>query len=110
MSLSAAWRLQNLESWLALDQVLCRRGMTQGITPAGLHELYEQLLQFDRVDAIRFDGLTDARRHLFAGGLAIAQALCDTLVLQRVTPVSGALLEGVLSALVAAQPALRGAV
>ena len=93
--------------WLALDQVLCRQGLTGGITSQALCDLREQLLRFDRVEAIRFDGLTDARRHLFAGGLAIALALFDALGLRRVTPVNGALLEGVVSTLVAAPRGVR---
>lgn len=96
--------------WLALDQVLCHQGVTGGITPQGLRDLREKLLQFDRVETVRFEGLTDTRRHLFAGGLAIALALCETLDLQRVVSVNGALLEGVLSTLAVARPELRGAV
>ncbi len=96
--------------WLALDQVLCRQGVTDGITLPALADLREQLLCFGHLDAIHFDGLTDTRRHLFASGLAIALALFETLELRRVVSVNGALLEGVLSALLTARPALRSVV
>lgn len=85
--------------WAALAQVLARQGIAE-VTPQRLSALREQLLCFDRVEAIRFEGLTDTRRHLFASGLAIALALSETLDLPRVAAVDGALLEGLMSMLV----------
>jgi exopolyphosphatase/guanosine-5'-triphosphate,3'-diphosphate pyrophosphatase len=57
------------------------------------------LLEFNRLDEVRFNGLSDNRCHLLATGLAIALALFDTLGIERMTPASAALREGVVEEL-----------
>ena len=81
----------------AVSDILRAEGMGDGvITPALLDSLRDRLLQAGHVDRVVLAGLKDDRRPVIGGGLAILQALCNVLGLQRIEPARGALRHGVL--------------
>lgn len=83
---------------LALEQVLQQQGrFAGGIERPALARLRGALLQFERIDEVRFQGLSESRRSVFATGLAIAEALFDTLGIERMTLSQAALREGVVA-------------
>jgi exopolyphosphatase/guanosine-5'-triphosphate,3'-diphosphate pyrophosphatase len=82
---------------LAVAQVLQRQGWcAAGIERAALAPLRAALLRFGHVDAVRFAGLSESRRGVFASGLAIVEALFDTLGIERMALSQAALREGVV--------------
>jgi len=88
---------------LAVEQVLVQQGWSRkGITRAGLAPLREAVLAFDRIDAVCFQGLSESRRSLFATGLAIVQALFDTLNIEQMELSEAALREGLVETLLEA--------
>jgi exopolyphosphatase/guanosine-5'-triphosphate,3'-diphosphate pyrophosphatase len=87
---------------LAVEQVLVGQGWSeQGITRAGLLQLQDALLQFQLLDNVRFYGLSERRRSVFATGVAIVRALFDTLAIETMTLSQAALREGLVVDLLA---------
>ena len=62
----------------------------------GLEALFERLAACRSLDAIRLKGLSDARRPVFAGGVAILKALFDEFGIDEMEVSDGALREGAL--------------
>ena len=82
---------------MAIEQVLIGLGISRmGISPEGLQQLQERVLEFEHIDDVRFPGLKDSRRHVFVSGLAITMALFDALEIDHMELSDGALREGVL--------------
>lgn len=85
---------------LALEQVMLRQGFSRrGIEREGLAPLRAALLTFTRLDDVCFAGLSETRRCLFVTGLAIVQALFDTLDIERIELSQSALREGLVETL-----------
>jgi exopolyphosphatase/guanosine-5'-triphosphate,3'-diphosphate pyrophosphatase len=66
------------------------------ITPAGIKSLIELLGNAGHVDAIPLVGLTEDRRNVFAGGLAILAAVFAQLKITQMRWSEGAMREGLL--------------
>ena len=68
----------------------------QGITWAGLRKLRKALLAAGHAEALRLEGLSEERRPVLAGGVAILYALFESLEIGEMTVSPGALREGLL--------------
>jgi exopolyphosphatase / guanosine-5'-triphosphate,3'-diphosphate pyrophosphatase len=68
----------------------------QGITPAGLERIRRAMLDMKSIDALALPGLPPERAPVYPGGLAILQAIVDTLGIERMQATTGALREGVI--------------
>lgn len=85
---------------LAVEQILLRAGWsTNGITRAGLQHLRTALLNYQQIDAVQFEGLSESRRGVFATGLAIVLALFEVLDIECMQLSKGALREGLINEL-----------
>jgi len=72
----------------------------QGITAEGLEALLEQMRQAGHVRELAFASLSDDRRVVFPGGLAIVAEVFETLGLERMDVADGAMRDGLLYDLV----------
>ncbi len=78
-------------------EVIVAQGWAQeGITAAGLAELEKAILKAGNVAALRLNELSEERRPVFVGGVAIIKALLETLGLKALRAAQGALREGVV--------------
>lgn len=68
----------------------------EGITADVLFKLRDTLVSTGKVEAINFEGLSDARRPVFAGGLAVLCAVFEAMKLDSISVSDGALREGLL--------------
>lgn len=67
-----------------------------GITPAALKKLRSALVSMGHVNNIRFASVSEERKSVFAGGVAILSAVVHALKIDRMLHSSGALREGLL--------------
>ncbi len=82
---------------LSINDALALHDWSSGaITSAGLSALREYLIAAGNVDKLEIQGLSDRRRPVFAGGVAILSAVFDALEIDRMTVSEGALREGLL--------------
>ncbi len=70
------------------------------ITPEGLEAVIERMLQADHYREIEFASLSDDRRPVFAGGLAILAEIFEVLDLEDMQIADGAMRDGLLYDLV----------
>lgn len=81
---------------LAVGEVLRQNGWGCGeINLDGLEQLQEALLQFRHIEQVRFQGLLEQRRNIFASGLAIVSALFEALELETMALSGFGLREGI---------------
>lgn len=81
---------------LAVAEVLLQQGWSeQYIDTRGMGRLNQALLSFKHIDAIRFQGLHEDRRSIFASGAAIVSALLESLAVPSMAVSQGGLREGV---------------
>jgi len=81
----------------AIDSILRASGLaSDAITPEGLEALRERVVAAGRVDKLSLPELSEDRRPVLAGGLAVLSGLFDALALDRMVASSGALREGLL--------------
>ncbi len=81
----------------AIHEVLIGMGDEDGvITPKRLEKLIDTLCEFDSIEAINLPGLTDDRKPVFAAGVAILDAIINTLKIEELHFSDGALREGLL--------------
>ena len=66
------------------------------LTRAGLERLIARMVDAGRVDRLSLPGLSDQRKPVFAGGVAILVELMDVLGAERMEVADGALREGIL--------------
>ena len=66
------------------------------ITPRGIKAITNRLIEARHVDNIRLPGLSEERRAVFAGGLAVLAAVFNALQLRTLQVSRGALREGLL--------------
>jgi len=78
------------------SMVDAREASVGHITPATLGRLRERLLQFGRIDRITLEGLSDRRRPVIIGGLAILESVMELLAIDSITVSPFALREGLL--------------
>lgn len=72
----------------------------EGISVKGLQKLRGRLVEFGDIDAIKLEGLSDERRPVFVGGVAVLSALFDALQIGHMQVSDAALREGLLYQLV----------
>ena len=72
----------------------------EGITAASLKKLRKKLLKAGHIDNIELDGLSDERRPVFPGGVAVLSALFDSLAIEKLQVSDMALREGLLYELI----------
>lgn len=70
------------------------------ITRAGLRRLRESLIAAKNMDAVEIPGLSDDRRPVLPGGLAVAHAIIKACKVQELSAAVGGLREGILHDLV----------
>lgn len=80
----------------AIGKVSEAMGLGQEITPAVLDTLRDAAVARRTVARLDLPGLSESRRPVFAGGLAVLRAVFHQLGIQRMTPARYALREGVL--------------
>lgn len=81
----------------AVAEILEGTGVTDGrITPDALRQLRQQAIQVGHVDRLQLPGITDARRSVLPGGLAILCAVVDRFGITELLPAQGALRQGVV--------------
>lgn len=81
----------------AIKDVLIGLGFDDGvITAKRMSKLIETLCQFDTIDTIKLQGLTDDRKPVFAAGVAILDAIINGLKIKELHFSDGALREGLL--------------
>lgn len=81
----------------ALSSILDEMGWSQGeVTKAALQKLYQHVLTFSNVAEISLNNLSEDRKPVFAGGLAILLAVFEVLDVERMQISDCALRDGVL--------------
>lgn len=81
----------------AIARVLQQEGWSEfGISREGLQQLKQRILSGSEIDQVTLNGLEKERRPVFAGGVAIVEALFDAFDLTQVNIAEGALREGVV--------------
>jgi len=81
----------------AVSHVVMENGWSShGISRESLDRLVEALLAAGHVDKLKLPGLTDERRPVFAGGVAILAATFDALGIENMEVADGALREGLI--------------
>ena len=72
----------------------------RGITREGLEALIDRVLRASHVHDLEFESLSEDRRIVFPGGLAIVAEVFETLALERMDVADGAMRDGLLYDLV----------
>jgi len=81
----------------AIRDVVTARGWSEdGISAESLERLSKALVKFGHVDAIDLKGLSEERRPVFAGGVAVLSAVFKNLGVERMEVSGEALREGLL--------------
>ncbi|MCB9742751.1 MAG: Ppx/GppA family phosphatase [Alphaproteobacteria bacterium] len=80
----------------AIHRALSRAGVSEGVTPEGLAWLREALIASEHVDDIELDGISENRRPVIVGGVAVLSGVFEALSLTRMDRSSAALREGIL--------------
>lgn len=84
-------------SILSINDVVNSQGWSDGgITMSSLNEVKQTLISIGNVAAINFEGLSEDRRPVFAGGVAILSAVFEALKIKQISVSEGALREGLL--------------
>jgi exopolyphosphatase/guanosine-5'-triphosphate,3'-diphosphate pyrophosphatase len=85
----------------AIRNVLRSAGWSEaGITRAGLKRLRRTLIDAGHIDKVSLSGLSDERRPVFAGGVAVLSAVFKSLSIEQMSVSDLALREGLLYELV----------
>jgi exopolyphosphatase/guanosine-5'-triphosphate,3'-diphosphate pyrophosphatase len=81
----------------AINSVLQENGWSEtGITARGLKKLVKAIVRAGRVDNLDLEGLSEERRPVFAGGVAVMASIFKALELEFMRVSEGSLREGVL--------------
>ncbi|MDH5326261.1 MAG: exopolyphosphatase [Gammaproteobacteria bacterium] len=75
----------------------------EGITQQALKKIQQHLLQAGHSDNIKLKGLSDERKPVFAGGVAVLCGIFQALELKKIQVSDGALREGLLHHMVGSQ-------
>ena len=85
----------------AIERVVIANGWSdEGITKSSLKKLRRALVGAGHIDNVRLDGLSDDRRPVFAGGVAVLSAVFKALDIEQMQVSDLALREGLLYELV----------
>jgi exopolyphosphatase/guanosine-5'-triphosphate,3'-diphosphate pyrophosphatase len=81
----------------SIEKILQETGLSpDGITPRGLRRLRAACLEAGQLGRLQLSGLTESRREVLPGGLAILLAVLDALEVPHLATSESALREGVL--------------
>ncbi|MFJ3045216.1 Ppx/GppA family phosphatase [Herbaspirillum chlorophenolicum] len=81
----------------AIADTIARNGMGDGrVTPAGLEDLMQRLIDFGHVSQIELDGMKPDRAGVIMGGLAVLIGFMQEFGIEVVTPVEAGLRMGVM--------------
>jgi len=84
-------------SILAIAEILRANGWCeQGISERGLRKLRKELLEQGRIDRLQLSGLSEERRDVLLGGVAILSAIFEGLDLEHMRTSQGAMREGLI--------------
>lgn len=82
---------------LAIRKIVIQQGWSEeGITPESLETLSKVMVEAGHVDKLKLDGLSDDRRVVLPGGVAILKAAFTALGIERMRVSESALREGLL--------------
>ncbi len=82
---------------LAIADILAAEGWSQeGISADGVARLARAMIEAGHTDRLTLEGLSEERRAVFPGGVAILQAVMQSLGLEKIQVSSGALREGLV--------------
>ena len=85
----------------AIADVAVAQGWSEGgVTREAVEILRKQLVSAGHYDGLSFEGLTDRRKPVFAGGVAITSAIIEALDLDHIQISEGALREGIIYELI----------
>ena len=85
----------------SIEEVSREAGWTEGgITRESMEKLVGAILQADHVDELKLAGLSDTRRSVFPGGVAILMAIFKSLSINHMRISEGSIREGVLADLI----------
>ena len=85
----------------AIERVVIANGWSdEGITKRSMKKLRRALISAGHIDEVRLEGLTDDRRPVFAGGVAVLSAVFKALEIEQMQVSDLALREGLLYELV----------
>ena len=85
----------------AINNVIMENGWSEtGITRKGLKKLVRKIVKSGHSDNLKISGLTEERRPVFAGGVAVLMAIFKALDLKFMRVSEGSLREGVLHDLI----------
>ncbi|MEE9422170.1 MAG: exopolyphosphatase [Gammaproteobacteria bacterium] len=85
----------------AIRDVVTHAGWSDnGISAEALKKLRTEMIRLGHTDALKLEGLSENRRPVFPGGVAILSAVFDALKLDRMLHSTGAVREGVIYDLV----------
>ncbi|WP_462320541.1 exopolyphosphatase [Halochromatium sp.] len=81
----------------AIAAVIAAEGWSDdGITADGLAQLREAMIDCGKVSALELKGLSDERRPVFAGGVAVLRAVFQNLTIEKMRASDEALREGLI--------------
>lgn len=85
----------------AIDNVLRENGWSEtGISRDGLDKLVNKIIKAGKLEKLKINGLSEERRPVFAGGVAVMMAIFHSLDLELMRVSDGSLREGVLHDLI----------
>lgn len=85
----------------AINNVLRENGWSEtGITREGLDKLVKKIIKAGKLEKLKINGLSEERRPVFAGGVAVMTAIFNTLEIEFMRISDGSLREGVLHDLI----------
>jgi exopolyphosphatase/guanosine-5'-triphosphate,3'-diphosphate pyrophosphatase len=85
----------------AINNVLRENGWSEtGITREGLDTLVKKIIKTGKLDKLKISGLSEERRPVFAGGVAVMTAIFNALEIEFMRISDGSLREGVLHDLI----------
>lgn len=89
----------------AVQDVIAEAHGEDQITSAGLAEIRDQMIACGELDKLQMTGLSEERKVVFAGGVAILSAIFEALNLSQITAAQSALREGLIYDLLGRQHA-----
>ncbi|GIX34129.1 MAG: exopolyphosphatase [Lysobacterales bacterium] len=84
----------------AAEMIAARDPRAEGIDREHLEELVDRVLRHDRIEALKLRGLSEERRPVILGGLAVLSAAFSALAIERMEVSQSAMREGILLDLV----------
>lgn len=85
----------------SIHKIITQQNWSQsGITPDGLEQLRNYMIEAGHSNKLQLEGLSDNRRPVFAGGVAVLSGIVEALGIDNMGVSDGALREGLLHELI----------